>query len=165
MDARERTSGKIGTARWRYITDETVTLKTLAEELGISYPYLKNKAAHERWAEQRQEFQRMVMEKASAKVADEVARLAEEHRKIARKAMEVAQPIFEGKVGELTPFQAWSVIREAVELERKSTGLDEQVKAQVVEHLVVLLNVAKTLLQPEQFEELRTRLLEASGVG
>lgn len=139
-------------------------MNDLAAELGISYQHLKNKAAQERWAQQPAEFWAKVMEKASERVAVDTASLAEEHRKITRTVVEATWPIFAEKVRELSAFEACKVIREAIELEGKPAWIEEQVRTQVVGHLELLIAVARRLLSREQFEELKDRPLEASGV-
>lgn len=148
---------------WRYLSDRSATIKDLADEFGVSYQVLRNYASRHKWAEKRQEFWGQVREQTSKIIAHHLGELASYHFKLARSAIAKVRPIFEAKVEELSAADAWRIIREAVELERKSTGVDEQVKALLVDHLQILLVVLKRRLTPEQYEEIRHELVVASG--
>lgn len=148
---------------WRYITDQKATLKELAAEFGANYRVLRNYAAKHKWTEKKQAFWQEVQSNAAKVVATHLGELASYHFKVARNAIAKAWPIFEQKSGELSAAEAWRVLREAIELERRSTGLDEQVRAMVLDHLQVLLSVVRRHLTPEQYQEVQHDLLVASG--
>lgn len=149
---------------WRYLSDRTATIKDLADEFGVSYQVLRNYASRHKWAEKRQEFWGQVQEQTAKVIAHHLGELASYHFKLARNALAKVRPIFEEKINELSAADAWRIMREAIELERRSTGMDEQVKALLVDHLQILLVVLKRRLSPEQYEEIRRELLVASGV-
>ncbi|MEM4167762.1 MAG: hypothetical protein QXW98_04905 [Candidatus Caldarchaeum sp.] len=149
---------------WRYITDQRATLKSLAEEFGVSYRVLRNYASRHQWSEKKQAFWENVQQHAAKVVGTHLGELASYHFKVARNAIARAWPIFERKGDELSAAEAWRVIREAIELERRSTGIDEQVRALVIDHLQVLLAVLRNKLPKEQYEDIRADLATTCGL-
>lgn len=148
---------------WRYLTDQRATLKDLAAEYGVSYRVLRNYAARHKWTERKEKFWQEVQSNAAKVVATHLGEMASYHFKIARNAIAKAWPIFEQKGDQMTAAEAWRVIKEAIDLERRSSGVDEQVRAMVIDHLQMLLSVVRRHLTAEQYEELQHDLLVASG--
>lgn len=158
-----RLRSRYAMAEQRYVTDPGTTLQSVAAEFGLRLSGVRRYAQRHGWRRKREEYQQRLHDKVADRLADQLASMTQLHLMTVSSVVERVIPIVEARIPELGPADAWRVLKEAMEMQRRIVGMDELIKRKTQEVISNVLDAAEAVLPPEEFGRLRDAVIAAGG--